>query len=84
VAKTKARGNNSPMSCVTDIGARAGRCGLRKARKEPRMARAGSRILDSGEVLPAITMDTVAHGRISTPECFGSGWGVFLIYRAHW
>jgi hypothetical protein len=48
------------------------------------MARAGSRILDSGEVLPAITMDTVAHGRISTPECFGSGWGVFLIYRAHW
>jgi hypothetical protein len=48
------------------------------------MARAGSRILDSGEVLPAITMDTVAHGRISTPEGFGSGWGVFLIYRAHW
>ncbi len=48
------------------------------------MARAGSRILDSGEVLPAITMETVAHGRISTPEGFGSGWGVFLIYRAHW
>jgi hypothetical protein len=48
------------------------------------MARAGSRILDSEEVLPAITMETVAHGRISTLEGFGSGWGVFLIYRAHW
>ncbi len=30
------------------------------------MARAVSRILDSGEVLPAISMDAVAHGRIST------------------
>ncbi|HET8575676.1 MAG TPA: hypothetical protein VFO18_01155 [Methylomirabilota bacterium] len=48
------------------------------------MARAGNRILDSGEVLPTIAMDTVAHERISAPECFGSGWGVFLIYRAHW
>ncbi len=48
------------------------------------MARAGNRILDSGEVLPAITMDTVAHERISVPESFGNGWGVLLIYRAHW
>ena len=67
--------------CIS-VRARAG--GLRKARRELIMARAGTRILDSGEVLPAITMNTVAHGRISAPERFGSGWGVFLIYRAHW
>jgi hypothetical protein len=48
------------------------------------MARAGSQILDSGESLPVLSMDTVAHGRISVPEWFGNGWGVFLLYRAHW
>lgn len=48
------------------------------------MARVSNRVLDSGEVLPPITMDTVAHGRISVPESFGNGWGVLLIYRAHW
>jgi len=48
------------------------------------MARAGDRILDSGDTLPAVGMDTVAHGRISVPQQFGDGWGVFLIYRAHW
>ncbi len=48
------------------------------------MARAGSRILDAGESLPVLTMDTVAHGRISVPDHFGDRWGVFLIYRAHW
>jgi hypothetical protein len=29
-------------------------------------------------------MDTVKHGRLALPEGFGDGWGVFLIYRAHW
>jgi hypothetical protein len=48
------------------------------------MARAGTRVLDAGERLPALGMDTVSHGRISVPERFGDGWGVFLIYRAHW
>ena len=48
------------------------------------MARAGNRILDAGETLPALTMDTVAHGRMSVPEYFRDGWGVFLLYRAHW
>ena len=48
------------------------------------MARAGSRILDSGEAFPALAMETVAHGRVSLPEAFGDGWGVLLIYRAHW
>ena len=48
------------------------------------MARVGSQILDVGEKLPVVTMDTVAHRRISVPEQFGDGWGVFLIYRAHW
>ena len=48
------------------------------------MARAGARILDSGEKLPSITMETVAHGRLTVPERFAGGWGVFLLYRAHW
>jgi hypothetical protein len=48
------------------------------------MTRAGTRMLDSGEALPAITMDTVAHGRLELPDAFGEGWGVLLLYRAHW
>jgi hypothetical protein len=48
------------------------------------MARSGSFILDSGDPFPALTMDTVGHGRLTLPEAFGEGWGVFLIYRGHW
>jgi len=52
--------------------------------KEPAMARAGTSILDSGEPLPVLSMDTVAHGRLALPDAFGDGWGVLLLYRAHW
>jgi hypothetical protein len=48
------------------------------------MAREGSFILDTGDVLPALALDTVGHGRVSLPEGFGDGWGVLLVYRAHW
>ncbi len=48
------------------------------------MARAGDRILDSGDELPALTMNTVAHGALSVPAHFAGGWGALLIYRAHW
>jgi hypothetical protein len=48
------------------------------------MAREGSFILDSGDAFPALTMQTVNHGRLTLPEAFGGGWGVFLAYRAHW
>jgi hypothetical protein len=48
------------------------------------MARAGSFILDSGDSLPTLTFETVAHGRLTLPDEFGKGWGVFLVYRAHW
>ncbi len=48
------------------------------------MTRVGSKILDSGEALPTLSFDTVAHGRVTVPEHFGQGWGVFLLYRAHW
>lgn len=47
------------------------------------MARAGDRILDSGEMLPSLTVDTVAHGTMTLPQGF-AGWGVLLLYRAHW
>jgi len=29
-------------------------------------------------------MQTVAHGRLSLPDGFRDGWGVLLLYRAHW
>jgi hypothetical protein len=48
------------------------------------MARAGTRILDSGERLPSILMDTVDHGHLTLPDHFGDGWGVLVVYRAHW
>jgi hypothetical protein len=48
------------------------------------MARAGTTILDSGDTLPTLTMETVADGRIAVPDRFGGGWGVLLFYRAHW
>ena len=48
------------------------------------MAREGAFILDSGDRLPTLAMDTVAHGSLTVPDTFGAGWGVFLVYRAHW
>ena len=48
------------------------------------MARAGTHILDSGESFPIIEMSTVKHGQVAVPDVFDSGWGVFLVYRAHW
>ncbi len=44
------------------------------------MTRAGTKILDSGETFPTLSMDTVAHGRLTVPDHFGEGWGVFLLY----
>lgn len=48
------------------------------------MARVSGRILDSGERFPELKLQTVAHGTVTVPEAFGAGWGVFLVYRAHW
>jgi len=48
------------------------------------MARAGTTILDAGDRLPTLSLDTVAHGRLTVPDAFGAGWGVLLLYRAHW
>lgn len=48
------------------------------------MARKGTFILDSGDKFPTLTMETVNHGHLRLPEGFGNGWGVLLIYRAHW
>jgi hypothetical protein len=48
------------------------------------MAREGTFILDSGDPLPAIDLESVNHGRLRLPDGFGDSWGVFLLYRAHW
>jgi hypothetical protein len=41
-------------------------------------------VLDSGTQFPTLSMETVAHGRRSVPDAFADGWGVLLLYRAHW
>jgi alkyl hydroperoxide reductase subunit AhpC len=48
------------------------------------MARVNAHILDSGDTFPDLEMDSVDHGRIQLPEHFSGGWGVLLVYRAHW
>ena len=48
------------------------------------MWRATSTILDSGDRFPELAMETVHHGHLILPQGVGEGWGVFLIYRAHW
>jgi hypothetical protein len=48
------------------------------------MTRAGTKILDSGDILPTLSIETVAHGRLTVPDHFGQGGGVFVLYRAHW
>ncbi len=48
------------------------------------MAREGSLILDSGDKFPVVELETAGHGHVRLPDAFGDGWGVFLLYRAHW
>ncbi len=48
------------------------------------MTRAGSSLLDSGDKFPALAIETVNHGQLRLPDAFRGGWGVFLLYRAHW
>jgi hypothetical protein len=47
------------------------------------MARTG-RPLDAGDRFPALAFETLNDGRLELPEAFGNGWGVLLVYRAHW
>ena len=48
------------------------------------MARPDAPPLDTGDQLPTLGFDTVAHGGIALPSAFGDCWGVLLLYRAHW
>jgi len=48
------------------------------------MTRATPTILDNGDRFPELAMETVQHGHLAFPQDFGEGWGVLLIYRAHW
>ncbi|MCA9706263.1 MAG: redoxin domain-containing protein [Myxococcales bacterium] len=40
--------------------------------------------LDTGDPMPELMVDTVAHGRVDVPGVFGSRWGVLLLYHGHW
>lgn len=48
------------------------------------MARVSTHFLDSGDPFVALEMDTVDHGHVRLPDLWEGGWGVILIYRAHW
>jgi hypothetical protein len=48
------------------------------------MPRTTPTILDSGDAFPELAIDTVEHGRVALPEHWGDGYGVLLVYRAHW
>ena len=48
------------------------------------MARAGSRILDTGDTFPELTVQTVAHGQVKLPHALGDSWKILLLYRAYW
>jgi hypothetical protein len=71
----------APPASVRRIGIRRGE---RELRKNIIMARAGTKILDTGDILPTFAMETVAHGHLTVPDHFDLRWGVLLIYRAHW
>ena len=40
--------------------------------------------LASGDVLPAILLQTVKHGEINLPADVGADFAVVLFYRGHW
>lgn len=48
------------------------------------MARAGSSVLDTGDIFPELSVQTVAHGVIRLPGGLGNGWKILLFYRAYW
>ena len=48
------------------------------------MALIGDARLDSGDQLPTLSFETVAHGTVSVPDTFEGRWGVLIAYRAHW
>jgi hypothetical protein len=48
------------------------------------MAREKSSILDSGDMFPEITFQTITGKEVVLPKDFGNGWSLFLVYRGHW
>lgn len=48
------------------------------------MARAGSKILDNGDLFPAMQCKAIGDESISLPGDFMGRWNVLLFYRGHW
>ena len=48
------------------------------------MASYGTKPLDVGDPFPSMTVKLMDGQKANLPGFFGPGWGVFLIYRAHW
>ncbi len=48
------------------------------------MARANCHILDNGDMLPFLEVETVAGEHVVLPRDFGGRWAVLLFYRGEW
>lgn len=42
------------------------------------------RRLDTGDVLPALSFDTLAHGAVRLPDDLATEWGLLVVVRAAW
>jgi hypothetical protein len=48
------------------------------------MSRAGTGILDTGDIFPGMEFAVIGDGSLSLPGDFGGRWNVLLFYRGHW
>lgn len=48
------------------------------------MAQEPCKMLDTGDLFPAMVLDTIGGEKIILPMDFGNMWNVLLFYRGHW
>jgi peroxiredoxin len=48
------------------------------------MARAGERILDSGDAFPEMTLELVGGGTMKLPDGVRGRWSILIVYRGDW
>jgi peroxiredoxin len=48
------------------------------------MQRRDCSILDTGDIFPKLSFNTVEGKLISLPDYFGERWNILLFYRGHW
>ena len=58
--------------------------GISESKGETSMASSETGPLDIGDPFPALNVKLIDGQEANLPAFLGPGWGVFLIYRAHW